>query len=188
MEKNRSRCRKLQQTLNFRTLCTDGIDFLSSGLKSPDQDIRIVAAAPVHVAYEWMRAVLPADLHVQALPVPIEVARLLPNPVPGNEGQIFASNADFICPPDCSEAGRLCSGTRRPRPRVMYAYLQRLPYPRVKKVVIRSFQLAPGVGALRPCDLFAALDDVRAAKTPILLATACKCHAVVNLFHVMTIG
>jgi hypothetical protein len=149
------------------------------------QRVWIVAAAPVHVAYEWVRTRLSESSRFEPYELPADDARLLPNALAGAGGQMFASNADFICPPDCSEAGRLCTATGRPRPRRMHAFLRDLPCPGVKKIIVRSFQLAPGVGALRASDLFSALEEVRAAKTPILFATACKCHAVMNSFRVI---
>jgi len=47
-----------------------------------------------------------------------------------------------------------------------------LPVTNVKILVIRSFQLAAGVGGLRPRNLLSALDQARTSTTPILLATA----------------
>jgi hypothetical protein len=166
--------------------CADGIGFLAGGLAGPRQRVWVVAAAPVHVAYEWLCARLAGTLRVVPLTVPGGILRLLPNPHPGARGQVFASNAAFTCPPDCPEAGRTCTATGRPRPRVMHRFLRELPAPGVKKLVVRSLQLAPGVGGLRPGDLFAALDAVRAATSPVMLATACKCHAVVNLFKTVS--
>jgi hypothetical protein len=138
------------------------------------------------VAFEWLRSTLSENDRVEVFPVPDEILNFLPNVVRGRQGEIFASNADFICPPDCPEAGRVCTATGRRRPRSMYAFIQRLPLAGVKILVIRSFQLAPGVGALRPRDLFAALHEVRSRKTPVLLATACKCHAVLSLFKIIS--
>jgi hypothetical protein len=164
--------------------CGDGADFLAQELNGPARNLWIVAAAPVHVAFEWMRARLSPTVRVQLMPVPEAIARRLPNAMRGRQGEIYASNADFICPPDCREAGRVCTATGRARPRSMHAFIQRLPVTNVKILVIRSFQLAAGVGALRPRDLFSALDQARKSKTPILLATACRCHSVINFFSI----
>ena len=64
----------------------------------------------------------------------------------------------------------------------MHALIQGLPVANVKILVIRSFQLAAGVGGLRLRDLLSVLDKACTSKTPILLATACRCHAVINTF------
>jgi hypothetical protein len=187
VEKSPPRCRELTDQ-GFRTVCGEGVGFLRRHLRSSDPERWIVPSAPVHVAFEWLRATLSENDHVVVFPVPDEISRRLPNVVRGRQGEIFASNADFICPPDCPEAGRVCTATGRRRPRSMYAFIQRLQLASVKILVIRSFQLAPGVGALQPRDLFAALHKIQSHKTPLLLATACKCHAVLSSFKIISKG
>jgi hypothetical protein len=183
VERLPERCRLLARK-GFRVTCGDGAVFLAEHLSGPARNLWIVAAVPVHVAFEWMRARLSQPARVRPLPVPEAIAHRLPNAIRGRQGEIYASNADFICPPDCREAGRVCTATGRARPRRMHAFIQRLPVTNVKILLIRSFQLAPGVGGLRPCDLLSALDQAHTPKTPILLATACRCHAVINFFSI----
>jgi hypothetical protein len=185
VEKSLQQSRTLQE-MGFRTECADGIDFLASRLESPSLRVWIVPAAPVHVAYEWVRAKLSAKLRIEPIQMPPQFARRLPNALPGKAGQMFASNADFICPSECVEAGRLCTATGRRRPHTLYAFIRRIYSPSVKILVVRSFQMAPGVGALRPRDLFEALHQIESARTPVLLATACKCHCVLNSFRIIT--
>ena len=187
VEKSPQRCRELADQ-GFRTVCREGVGFLRSHLKPSGSGRWIVPSAPVHVAFEWLRATLSENDGVEVFPVPDAISSRLPNVVRGRRGEIFASNADFICPPDCPEAGRVCTATGRRRPRSMYAFIKRLQPAGVKILVIRSFQLAPGVGALRPRDLFAAQHEVRSHKTPLLLATACKCHAVLSSFKIISKG
>ena len=183
VERRPERCRRIERK-GFSVACEDGAAFLAQHLNGPARNVWIVAAAPVHVAFQWMRARISPMARVQAVPVPEAIARLLPNAMRGRQGELYASNADFICPPDCREAGRLCTATGRARPRSMHALIQGLPVANVKILVIRSFQLAAGVGGLRPRDLLSALDQARTSKTPILLATACRCHAVINTFSI----
>ena len=83
-------------------------------------------------------------------------------------------------------AGRMCTVTGRVRPRSMHAFIRRLAAGNVKIMVVRSFQLAAGVGGLRPRDLFSALADARSSKETVLLATACKCHAVASAFKMIS--
>jgi len=187
VEKSPQRCRELADQ-GFRTVCSEGVGFLRSHLKLSNLGRWIVPSAPVHVAFEWLRATLSENDRIEVFPVPDEITSRLPNVVRSRQGEIFASNADFICPPDCPEAGRVCTATGRRRPRSMYAFIQRLQLASVKILVIRSFQLAPGVGALRPRDLFAALHEIQSHKTPLLLATACKCHAVLSSFKIISKG
>jgi hypothetical protein len=183
VEKERQRCRELESA-GFRTLRADGIGFLAERLESPSQKVWIVASVPVHLAYEWAQARTSEHLRIEALPMPAEIVGRLRNTFPGVEGQLYASNADFICPPDCPEAGRVCSVTGRRRPRNMHAFIRQIRAAGVKILVVRSFQLAPGVGGLRPRDLFEALRQIQSAATPVVLATACKCHAVLNSFKI----
>jgi len=183
VEKDPCRCRELD-SMGFRTLCADGIDFLAARLERPPQRLWIVASVPLHLAYEWVKVRITAGSRIESLPIPAEIRRLLSNTIPGNEGQLFASNADSICPPDCSEAGRVCTATGHHRPHSMHAFIRQIHAAGVKILVIRSFQLAPGVGGLRPRDLFEAFDRIESATTPVVLATACKCHAVLNSFRI----
>jgi hypothetical protein len=167
------------------TVVADGIDHLvkvMDGATAPDW---IVPAMPIHVAWLWMeRALVAAGRQVASLPVPEAVAARVPHPMRGDHGQLYASNADFICPDDCPEPERFCTVTGKPRPVVMFAHLAALRIPGFAAVVIRSRQLAPGIGGYRPADLRQAEAAALAAPEAVLLATACKCHAVIDAFHI----
>ena len=112
VEKDPARCRELD-SLGYRALCADGVDFLAARLERPARGLWIVACVPLHLAYEWVKTRITGGRRIISLPMPAEIARRLPNPFPGSEGQLYASNAASICPPDCSEAGRLCTATGR---------------------------------------------------------------------------
>ncbi len=183
VEKDPRRCQTLKVG-GFPVIEADGIDFLKNRLISPLQKQWIVAAAPVHVAYEWVRACLAGNARLEPQALPAELAGLLPNAMHGGKGQWVASNADFICPADCPEAGSVCSFTGRRRPRSMHAFIRHIHAPGVKILVVRSYQLAPGVGGLRARDLFKALHQIQIAQPPFILATACKCHAALNSFTI----
>jgi len=183
VEKDPRRCQTLIAD-GFQVIEADGIDFLKNRLASPLQKQWIVAAAPVHVAYEWIRARLPGNARLEPQALPTELAGLLPNAMRGGKGQWYASNADFICPPDCPESGSVCSFTGQRRPRSMHAFIRHLHAPGVKILVVRSYQLAPGVGGLRPRDLFEAWHQIQTTQPHFILATACKCHAALNSFTI----
>jgi len=185
VEKDPRRCRELENR-GFRVVEAEGVAFLKRRLTKPIQRQWIVAAAPIHVAYEWVRANLSGRTRIVPVAMPVEITGLLPNAVRGDDSQWYASNADFICPPDCSESGRICCFTGRERPRSMHAYIRQLHAPSVKILVVRSYQLAAGVGGLRPRDLLRALSQIQSGKSLFLLATACKCHAVLNSFKVIS--
>jgi hypothetical protein len=46
--------------------------------------------------------------------------------------------------------------------------------------VIRSWQLAPGVGGYRVAQLRASLERIERQPTKYLIATSCRCHAVID--------
>jgi hypothetical protein len=66
---------------------------------------------------------------------------------------------------------------------VLHEFLKSIQPKDLKTVVIRSHQLAPGVGGYPPRALFAALNEIEAAQKPILLSTACSCHGVMDTFQ-----
>jgi hypothetical protein len=163
----------------------DGIDYLVGVLADGVTPDWIVPAMPIHVAWLWMkRDLAAAGRHVVDLPVPATVDPLVPHPLRGDHGQLYASNADFICPDDCPEPERFCTVTGKPRPVVMFVHLAALRVAGFAPVVIRSRQLAPGVGGYRPADLRQAEAAALAAPEAVLLATACKCHAVIDAFRI----
>jgi len=168
-----------------QTVMMDGIDYLVGVLADGVTPDWIVPAMPIHVAWLWMkRDLAAAGRHVVDLPVPATVDPLVPHPLRGDHGQLYASNADFICPDDCPEPERFCTVTGKPRPVVMFAHLAALRVAGFAPVVIRSRQLAPGVGGYRPADLRQAEAAALAAPEAVLLATACKCHAVIDAFRI----
>lgn len=172
------------RTLADEVVCRDGIVYLAERLSRAGGPRWIVPAVPVHLSYEWVRRRVAEVKRVRPLPVPAEVADRLPNPMRGKNGELYLSNADFICPPDCPEPHRICSHTGRERPCTLFERLREFRHGEYRSLVIRSRQLAPGVGGYSPRDLFNALDAVLSADQPVLMSTACKCHGVMNAFSV----
>ncbi|MGA6925486.1 MAG: hypothetical protein WBY88_07385 [Desulfosarcina sp.] len=108
----------------------------------------------------------------------------MPHPIRGKTGQAYVSHADFICPDNCPEPEKICTHTGRPRPPDLVRLLRRLDFENVLPIVLRSHQLLPGVGGIRPADLIGALDMARRHSQPLLmLATACRCHGVVDFIR-----
>lgn len=163
----------------------EGVAYLYQNLidasQSPDWIIPVI---PVHVAYEWIMAML-AETHrfTQHL-LPDDFLNTLPNAMRGADGSVYLSNADFICPETCSEPDRLCTATQMERPRIMHEYLLTIDFNNYRSHVIRSRQLCPGVGGFRPQDLFEALEAVRNIVGPALVSTACSCHGVMHAFEI----
>ena len=46
--------------------------------------------------------------------------------------------------------------------------------------VVRSHQLTPGVGGYRLSVLWSLLEEVRSTGNKFMVATACRCHAVIS--------
>lgn len=175
-------CRQVEQE-GFATVCSEGVSYLQKYLKAPGYPDWIIPVIPRHVAYEWVRLKLAPTQFVVPVVVPEKLLQRLPNPLPGGEGKVYMSNADFVCPDNCGESGRTCLFTGRPRPRILHAHLRALEYPGFQFIVIQSHQLLPGVGGYRPAALFRALDAASRARSTTALCTACSCHGVLDAFQ-----
>jgi hypothetical protein len=105
---------------------------------------------------------------------------LVPNPMRDPSGQIYVSHADFICPDDCAEPAAICTVTGKKRQADMFDLLGRIRISGFSSRVVRSYQLAPGVGGYRPRQLFDILKQVEKTQKNYLLSTACRCHGVIT--------
>jgi len=161
----------------------DAISFLGSSKEKIDPDDWIVPAVPIHVAFEWLWQELKPTSDCRIIPVPEELEARLPNPIRGAVGQLYVSNADFICPDDCPEPEDYCTVTGEPRPLVLCDTLSNLRLPGYHSTCIISSQLAPGVGGYQWQTLLRALEDIKTHPGKILVSTACKCHGVIHAFH-----
>jgi hypothetical protein len=159
----------------------EAVSFLRNHL-TPQTDAWIIPAVPIHLAYEWLTQQLRGARRFDPHPVPDKLLPNLPNASRGPDGQVYLSNADFRCPDDCAEPSKTCPFTRRPRPQVMHAYLSRLVFEGYSSVVVRSFQLAPGLGGFKAATLWELAQALPERDGRFLLSTACKCHAVMNAF------
>jgi hypothetical protein len=181
VEKNNAVCGQLSGE-GFEAVCMDGIQYLERHLIDNQFPHWIVPAIPLHVAYEWIGAKMPARHRIKDMNIPPDLVSVLPNPIPGETGQLFISIADFKCPPNCSEPDDICTYTGNPRPMILHQFLKSIQFKDFASVVIRSHQLAPGVGGYRPAALFDAFSQIRDMQAPVLLSTACSCHGVLNAF------
>ncbi len=180
IDKDAAVCRKAESQ-GFDTVCADGVEYLSLHLGKDAMPDQIIPCVPIHLAYQWIKK----KILMRRINIPINVIPLLPNPMPGKEGELYLSYADFICPDNCPEPAELCTYTGKARKGSLYKLLESLSCDDITSVVIRSRQLAPGVGGYSPQALFDALESVRKAKTPILFSTACRCHGVLHAFELL---
>ena len=161
----------------------DALGFLRANLAAgPDW---IVPAVPVHVAFAWLSAELAELGRLEMLSVPDAVDAQAPNPWRDGKGGLYTSVATFRCPDNCSEPRDRCTATGLPRSEDLFARLARIRAPGFVPVVLRSHQLAAGVGGYRPSALRRLLRKAEAAGGSVLVATACRCHGVIHAlrFH-----
>lgn len=170
----------------IRPACADATDYLDTVLRQRDRvnfPDWIVPAVPIHLAYEWIKRDLAPVSSLVPIPFPGEIRSRLPNPFPGGIGTLYTSIADFRCPDACPAPVSHCTHTGLPRPLTMNHYLETIGGDCYHSVVIQSIQLGPGAGGYPPQALLNARDCVLKSDRPVLLATACACHAVVNAFR-----
>jgi hypothetical protein len=183
IEKSANICRQAAQS-SYRIICMDGIDFLTENLKDPKQPDWIIPVVPIHVAFEWIQKKISADHQIEKLTVPDQLVTSLPHTWQGENGRLYISNADFLCPDNCPQPEEFCTYTGEPRSCNLYQKLESLEHSDFQSIVIRSWQLSPGVGGYRPIDMFNALNKVLQSKKSILLSTACDCHGVMDAFKI----
>ncbi|MBS7288492.1 MAG: hypothetical protein KIH01_07035 [Candidatus Freyarchaeota archaeon] len=136
---------------------------------------RVFPTAPIHVAAllvkekynmgEWREAV---EFLTLRLPPSIVVSV-------GRATVVTSYNKNAMCQPACA-APDVCpvTGFRRPHP--MYELLK-MAAP--EGVILRSYQLEPGLGALDGGELLKAL-EMRGRGRKVVIGTACECHGVVT--------
>ncbi|MFH0785293.1 MAG: potassium transporter [Pseudomonadota bacterium] len=172
-----------------RLICADGIAWLAQHLEEYSPVDMVVPAIPVHVAAGWLQDRLSAQFTIHAIDPDADWINLLPNAIRGQSGQYFVSHADFICPDNCPEPEKICTYTKKTRPLDLFRLLALMPSHNLTPIVLRSHQLLPGVGGLLPAELFSALAKATThSDQPLMVATACRCHGVVNLFKLFKKG
>jgi hypothetical protein len=182
VEQEKTVCRQIRK-LGYQTVCMEGLQYLDRHLISAHYPDWIVPAIPLHVAYEWIRAKMSARYVMARIIVPHDLVTALPNPIKAETGQLYISIADFKCPENCAEPAEICTHTGKPRLMILHEFLKSIQIENVKTIVIRSHQLAPGVGGYTPQTLFAALNEIEAAQGPLSLSTACSCHGILQMFE-----
>lgn len=140
----------------------------------------IIPAVPVHVAFQWFLEKLNRAGSTRILPVPEAADNQVPNPYRVADGTLYASYATFVCPDVCNEPDDLCTHTGQKRPGNLYERIECIELRDFRVVVVRSWQLAPGVGGYPVGYLAARLNVIEQAPGRYLVATSCRCHGVLN--------
>ena len=162
---------------------TEGLPILTCLMESPSPPEWIIPAIPIHLAFHWIIVQLKRQFTVKIISAPEELG--LPNPIRGRNGTFYASFAEFICPEDCPEPEGICTVTGEDRPFALFELLQAIKPEGMASVVIRSEQLAPGVGGYRSRRLRRSLAEIEAVGKPTLISTACRCHGVMNALTII---
>jgi len=151
-----------------------------AGSESADYDW-IIPALPVHLALEWLRQrLLYNGVICRKLPIPSDLK--MPNPY-NRDGTLYTSVFGHLCPQDCPEPPEFCylTGERR---QPLFELLSELSVPGCTVEVVRSHQLGPGVGGIRPESLQKLYETAVAVRGKILVATVCSCHGVLDLLRI----
>jgi hypothetical protein len=163
---------------SIETVEQDAIDYLvhHPGLGSE----WIVPAIPVHVAFAWLCRRLAEEGTVTPLAAPAVLDQQIPNPMRGKGAVLYTSFATFHCPDDCDEPQESCTVTGEVREANLFDLLRNIELGDYLTFVVRSHQLAPGVGGYQLSVLWRLLEEARSTEKDILIATACRCHGVIN--------
>ena len=140
----------------------------------------IVPAIPVHVAFAWLCRQLAREGTVTPLAAPSVLDQQIPNPMRGKGGDLYTSFATFRCPDDCDEPDDKCTVTGEVREGNLFDVVQTIEVEGYQTFVVRSHQLTPGVGGYQLSVLWRLLEEAQSTEKAILVATACRCHGVMN--------
>lgn len=167
-----------------RPIEQDGIDFIVKDFESLPSLSVIIPAVPLHLAAEWLKRHLQNDLIIKPIEVPESIKGNL-HTWEGTERSLLISVADFLCPDDCPEPADFCTVTGKKRGTPLYQRLRQFKPIDYRVYIIRSRQMAPGLGGYRVEELRKLQMKVKeggAAKW--LIGTACKCHGTISALEV----
>ena len=157
----------------------DGVSFLDQRLHASKAPDWIIPALPIHLAAEW--CLVRQNLKgLRRIDLPSDIDQNVPNPIRDPAGNIYVSHADFLCPDDCDEPADICTVTQMRRNTNMFELLERIRISKFQSLVVRSYQLGPGIGGYRPRQLFSLLKQVEKIDEDLLVSTACRCHGVMT--------
>jgi len=178
VDKNKKALQKVSR-LPIETVISDGIFYLSQFLSEGRKADYIIPAVPLHFAFEFILFQL-KPLGGKRRKVPTLSG--LPNFMMGKTGDLYTSLANFLCSEDCPEPIRYCTATGKRREEPLYQILKDLKESFDSRV-IRSQQLAPGVGGFQPKAMINLLENIKKKKNSgriILISTASRCHGVTS--------
>jgi hypothetical protein len=170
--------------LPIKRISYDGILFLVENYRSLKPENTIVPAVPVHLVCEWLKGHLEGRFRVRKITIPEDIKPLLPFTWQGSEGSLLVSYADFDCPDDCPE-DEFCTVTGERRDKPLHDFLSHIKFPGYRVHVVRSRQLAPGLGGYKLADLMMVEENLsKDERGKWLLCTACKCHGIISALEI----
>lgn len=179
VDRSKEKLDQIEKNASTAIVEQDGAAFLHEHLKRSFLPEWIIPAVPVHLAAMW--CLLQAEtVKLKLKDIPGSLDAMLPNPIRMGPAEILVSHATFICPDNCSEPRDICTKTKKPRKKNMFDLIAGIRYTGFFPLVVRSWQLEPGVGGYRPVQLLDVADRIRSIRGNILLATACRCHGVIT--------
>ena len=184
IDKDEKNLNEIKELSCNRILC-DGIDFLVNNFHLLNPSNTIIPAVPVHLAFELVKKLLDKDFRTEQIEIPGEIQPFLPHTWPGSEGSLLVSYADFLCPDDCPEPEDYCTVTGKERGIPLYELLGQLDLLHYRVHIMRSHQLAPGLGGYKADELKGLVSRVRKYGTGRwLVGTACSCHGMVSALEI----
>ncbi len=181
IDKDAERVEKIRQEFGISAEVRDSVASIVEA--TLPEDIWIIPAVPVHVGFEWLLGRINRGGSARRLAVPESADLLVPNPIRTSSGTVYASFATFMCPDYCSEPDEICTTTGRPRQGNLFEVFGNLSIPEYKTAVLRSWQLAPGVGGYPVISLNEMLSVIGDEPGRHLFATSCRCHGVLDAFE-----
>jgi hypothetical protein len=148
----------------------------------PAGHVWVVPTVPVHVVFEWVLHELSKEKDaVTRLPVPAAAAPQVPNPIRSPAGTtIYSSFETFICPDFCAEPEEACTKSGKARIRNLFEVFAEIAIPEFTPVVLRSWQLAGGVGGYPVRSMKDLFETVAQRPGKYLVGTSCRCHGVLD--------
>ncbi len=152
-------------------------------IASPPADhVWIIPTVPIHVAFEWVLRELSGEKkEVVRFPVPPGAVSQIPNPIRSSSGlSVYSSFATFTCPDFCTEPEEVCTKSGKARITNLFEVFDEIFIPEFKPVVLRSWQLAGGVGGYPARSMRDLIEVIRQMPGKYLIGTSCRCHGVLN--------
>ncbi len=155
----------------------DGAAAVAQALEGEQPPRWVVPCLPRHLLLEWLCLSL-AGQRPRLLSLPETALPQAAQRMAGAQGAWYLSLTDTLCPDDCAEPARLCPKTGQERGLSLQRRLAGIKLPGFQVAVLRSYQLAPGVGGLLSSQMLKLRQRMSQLGGSWVLGTSCRCHGV----------